>query len=309
MDNANPADRLTDLHDGASAAPLAVITGASSGIGLELARIAADRGYRIIAAADTRPADGVTALDEAADVEWVEADLATSDGVAALLAAVGADQIALLCANAGEGLGDAFVDQDFGRVRHMIDTNITGTVELVQEVARRMQAESSGRILLTGSVAGVAPFPYQAAYGATKAFVNSFGEALRHELKDSGVSVTVLMPGATDTAFFARAGLGGTRVGEGGKADPADVANAGWEAMMAADDKVVAGFGNKVQALVSRIAPAPLVAKHTGRLSEPGGAQKMSALVPLLAGGVVLGGVAALMLAGSGRSPRSGARF
>lgn len=289
---------------GSGSKGLAVITGGSSGIGLELARIAASHGHDLVIAADRFP-DAVEADLKSGSVERVEADLATPDGVDRLIAAIGDRPVELLFANAGEGLGDAFLAQDFDRVRHMIDTNITGTLALVQQVARRMRQEGRGRILFTGSIAGTAPGPYQAAYGGTKAFINSFAEALREELADSGVSVTVLMPGATETRFFTRAGSTDTRVGAGAKQDPLSVAEAGWQAMMAGDDKVVAGAANKAQVLLARVLPPPVSAKRFGHLSEPGGARNGSmAVVPLVLIGSGLAAGALTLLARGGARAR-----
>jgi uncharacterized protein len=288
-----------DRHEG----KLAVITGASSGIGLELARIAARHGYSLVAAAQSFPADFEAVIGARSAVTCVEADLSTSDGVAELVDAIDGRPVELLCANAGEGLGEGFLDQDFDRVRHMIDTNVTGTLELVQQVARAMRSQGRGRILFTGSIAGLAPGPFQAAYGGTKAFINSFAEALRQELADKGVSVTVLMPGATDTRFFARAGMTDTRVGAGTKQDPKSVAEAGWQAVMAGDDKVVAGAANKAQALLSRVIPATASAKRFGHLSEPGGAREGNgALLPLVLLGGVAGALALLARGSAGRA-------
>ena len=118
-----------------------------------------------------------------------------------------------MLANAGHGLGRGFLDQNFEDVRHVIDTNVTGTVYLVQLVGRSMRSRGRGRILLTGSIAGFMPGTYQAVYNATKAFVDSFSFALRAELKDTGVTVTCLMPGATETDFFERADMLDTAVG------------------------------------------------------------------------------------------------
>src|SRR4029453_17615212 len=150
-----------------------------------------------------------------------------------------------LLANAGHGLGHAFLDQDFEDVRHVIDTNVTGTIYLVQLVGRTMRSRGSGRILLTGSIAGFMPGTYQAVYNGTKAFVDSFSFALRAELKESGVTVTCLMPGATETDFFERAGLTDTKVGQDKKDDPADVAKDGFDAMMKGEADVVSGWKNK----------------------------------------------------------------
>jgi short-subunit dehydrogenase len=280
--------------------PLAVITGGTSGIGLELARLAAQDGYSILVAADRFTGDEATL----GAVERVEADLATPEGVEALLEAIGKRPVAVLCANAGEGLGEGFLDQDFEGVQHMIDTNITGTLALVQQVGRRMRSVGQGRILFTGSIAGLAPATYQAAYGATKAFINSFAQALRQELANSGVSVTVLMPGATETRFFERAGMTDTRVAEGRKADPAAVAKTGWQAMKAGEDAVIAGAKNRVKGTLARFLPASLGAKRFGWLSEPGGADKGSAVPAALAVGAVLTLGAVALVRARGRNGR-----
>src|SRR5204863_6197922 len=129
-----------------------------------------------------------------------------------------------LLANAGRGLGKAFLDQDFADIRHVIDTNITGTLYLIHKVGRDMRARGDGKILITGSIAGLMPGTYQAVYNGSKAFLDPFSYALRHELNDSGVTVTCLMPGAAETEFFERADRMDTKVGTSKKDDPADVA-------------------------------------------------------------------------------------
>jgi short-subunit dehydrogenase len=133
------------------------------------------------------------------NVDAVEADLATTQGVDRLWGAIHNRPVAALLANAGRGLGEGFPDQDFGDVRHVVDTNITGTIDLIQRVAKDMRTRGEGRILITGSVAGSMPGSFQAVYNATKAFIHSFSLALRTELKDTGITVTCLMPGATET--------------------------------------------------------------------------------------------------------------
>ena len=179
-----------------------------------------------------------------------------------------------LLANAGHGLGRAFLDQDFADVRHVIDTNVTGTVYLVQLVGRAMRSRGQGRILLTGSIAGFMPGTYQAVYNGTKAFVDSFSFALRAELKDTGVTVTCLMPGATETDFFERADMLDTKVGQGKKDDPADVARVGFDAMMRGDGDVVSGWKNKLQSAIANVTPAGILAEQHRRMAEPGSAKK-----------------------------------
>ena len=252
--------------------PLAIVTGASSGIGYELARCCAQNGFDLIVAAD-EPAIQAAALalrQLGVNVEAVEADLATLQGVDALCAATQARPVAVLLANAGRGLGKGFLDQDFDRVRHVVDTNITGTLYLIQKIAQQMRARGSGRILITGSIAGLMPGTYQAVYNGTKAFLDSFSFALRHELMGSGVTVTCLMPGATDTEFFARADMLDTQVGQGKKDDPADVAKAGFEAMMRGAGDVVSGWQNKLQAAIAHITPSDVLAERHRIMAEPG---------------------------------------
>jgi uncharacterized protein len=225
------------------ARPLAVVTGASSGIGFELARLCAANGFDLILAADEHLDDAAyTCHALGANVETVVADLATRPGVDTLVMTIGDRTVDALLANAGHGLGQAFVDQDFDEIQHVIDTNITGTLDLIHKVAWKMRGRSFGRILITGSFAGFMPGTYHAVYNGTKAFIDSFSYALRAELEDSGVTVTCLMPGATETAFFQRAGLSDTTVGQSEKDDPADVARDGLDAMMRGESSIVSGW-------------------------------------------------------------------
>ena len=255
---------------------LAVVTGASSGIGFYLARECAENGYDLLIAADS------TELDQAAEklrslgvnVQTVETDLATTEGVDELYEAVNGQPVDILMANAGHGLGHGFLDQDFDEARHVIDTNVTGTVYLIHKIGRDMRARGTGRILFTGSIAGFMPGTYQAVYNATKAFIDSFSFALRAELKDSGVTVTCLMPGATDTDFFARADMLDTKVGAGKKDDPADVAKAGFKAMMDGEADVVTGLKNKLSTMVAAVTPSGVVAEQHRKMAEPGSAKK-----------------------------------
>ena len=224
--------------------PLAIVTGASAGIGYHLAALCAKNGFDLVVAADEPAIAQAARAFETHDVtaEAVEADLATIEGVEQLLAKVAGRPVAALLANAGHGLGKAFLDQEFHAVRHVIDTNITGTIYLIQKVGRDMRARGEGRILVTGSIAGFIPGTYQAVYNGTKAFIDSFSFALRAELKGSGVTVTCLMPGATETDFFERAEMLDTKVGTQKKDDPADVAKTGFDAMMRGDGDVVSGW-------------------------------------------------------------------
>src|SRR4051794_2528631 len=251
--------------------PLAVVTGASSGIGYELAKLCAENGFDLVVAADRPLAEAVGDFRGlGAEITAVETDLATVEGVDELYAALEGRPVDALLANAGHGLGKAFLDQDFDEVRDVIDTNITGTIYLVHRIGRQMRDRGQGRILFTGSIAGFMPGTFNAVYNATKAFVDSFSFALRNELKDSGITVSVLMPGATDTDFFARADMLDTKIGASKKDDPADVARVGFQAMMEGEGDVVAGWKNKLQAAAANVTPASVLAQmHRGK-AEPG---------------------------------------
>jgi len=255
--------------------PFAVVTGASSGIGYHLARCCAENGFDLLIAADT-PLDAAAGDLRVlgAQVAIVQADLATRQGVDDLFEAIGERPVDALLANAGHGLGKGFLEQEFVDIQHVIDTNITGTLYLLHKVGHPMRRRGKGRILITGSIAGLMPGSFQAVYNGTKAFIDSFAAALRNELKDSGVTVSCLMPGATDTEFFARADMLDTQVGaDEGKADPADVAKVGFQAMMDGEADVVAGFKNKLQAIMSKLTPSQVLAEQHRKMAEPGSAQ------------------------------------
>lgn len=254
--------------------PLAVVTGASSGIGYHLARLCAENGFDLVIAAD-RPLEGAAQDFEScgAHVTAVQTDLAGQQGVDQLYAAIGGRKVDALLANAGHGLGRGFLEQDFAQVQHVIDTNITGTLYLLQKVARDMRDDGQGRILITGSIAGFMPGAFQAVYNGSKAFIDSFAAALRNELKDTGVTVSCLMPGPTDTEFFTRADMLDTQVGaDDNKALPSDVAKVGFEAMMDGEADVVAGFKNKLQAIMAKVTPSQVLAEQHRKMAEPGSA-------------------------------------
>lgn len=256
---------------------LAVVTGASTGIGYELAKICAENGFDLAIAADEprihRAAEDFRGMG--ATVEAVEADLATKKGIDSLYEAArkfGRPVDALL-ANAGRGLGKGFLDQDLAEARRVIDTNITGTLALVHRIGNDMRARNAGRILLTGSIAGFMPGSFQAVYSGTKAFINSFSFALRNELKDTGITVSCLMPGATETEFFRRADMLDTEVGQAEKDDPAMVARTGFEAMMKGEGDVVSGWKNKLQSTLANVMPAGMLAEQHRKMAEPGSGQ------------------------------------
>jgi short-subunit dehydrogenase len=253
-------------------AGLVVVTGSSSGIGLELAKRAAKDGVDLVLAADT-PFDNALPQIRAAGsdkIETLECDLATDEGIDALLDLIGDRPVAALMANAGQGGGAIqFLDQEWYEALQTINTNITGTIRLIQQVGQRMRARDDGRILVTGSIAGHLPGSYQLVYNSTKSFIDYFCAGLRNELKDTGVAVTCLLPGATDTAFFERAHMENTRVGEAQKANPAKVAEDGYAAMLADEDQTVSGFMNKIQVLFGDILPDAFVAQLHRKQAEP----------------------------------------
>ena len=251
----------------------AVVTGASGGIGLELAKCAAKDGYDLLIAAD-RPLEQAAVELRAlgAEVQTLEVDLATREGVDKLVAQAKSSgrNVEALFANAGQGLGKGFLDQDWDDIMGVVNTNVTGTLRLLHEMGRDMRNKGEGKILITGSIAGLMPGTYQAAYNGSKAFLDSFSFALRHELKDSGVTVTCLMPGATETDFFERADLTDTKVGQAKKQDPAEVAETGYKAMQKGEGDVVAGWNNKLQAAIAAVTPQGVLAKMHEGMAAPG---------------------------------------
>src|SRR5258708_7552818 len=193
----------------------AIVTGASTGIGLELAKCCAREGFDLLIAADEPEIDNAAAEIRklGANVTAVQADLSTTEGVDKLCAAANGRAVDALLANAGRGLGRAFLDQDFKRARLGIDTNVTGTVYLIHKVGNDMRARNAGKILITGSIAGFIPRSFTAVYNGTKAFLDSFSFALPHSLRGTQVTETCLVPVATVTRFFERADMMDTSVG------------------------------------------------------------------------------------------------
>lgn len=251
---------------------LSVVTGASTGLGRELAQLCAQEAHRLILVADEPEVEQVAAnlRDQAAEVETLVADLSSEDGITQLMNRIGADRIDNFLANAGIGLGDAFLDQDLADIRKVIALNVTGTTEVLHHIGRKMRQQGSGRILVTGSIAGFMPGSFQAVYNASKAYLDSLAYAIRNELKDSGVTVTCLMSGPTDTEFFNRAGMEDTPVGkDDDKDDPAMVARKGFDAMRKGQSGVVRGFINKVQATFSGLIPDTVLAQMHRRMAEP----------------------------------------
>lgn len=244
----------------------AIITGASTGIGAELAKLAAADGYDLLLAADTPFDAGVPA-----GAQTVQLDLSTTDAIDRLIEAAGGRTVDLLCANAGRGLGHAFLDQPVDEWRHVVDTNVTGTVYLLQRVLQAMAARNAGKVLVTGSIAGFMPGTFQAVYNGSKAFVDSFVDAVRAELSDrDGITITTLMPGPTETEFFHRAGMDDTNVGTSKKDNPVEVAKTGWDALMSGRGDVVHGLKNKLQAAAAHVLPEKVTAEMHRRMAEPG---------------------------------------
>jgi short-subunit dehydrogenase len=256
--------------------PLAVVTGASTGIGYELAKCCAENDYDLLIVADEPEIQNAAQSLRAsgATVEAIEADLATTEGVDQLYDAIKGRPIDALLANAGRGLGKGFLDQNFDEARRVVDTNVTGTIYLLHKVGRDMRARGFGRIMIVGSIAGFMPGSYQAVYNGTKAFLDSFSFAIRSELADTGVTVTCLMPGATETDFFERADMMDTKVGTSEKDDPADVAKQGFDAMMRGDGDVVTGWMNKMRSAMALITPSGVLADMHKKMAAPGTAKR-----------------------------------
>jgi short-subunit dehydrogenase len=252
--------------------PFAVVTGASHGIGYELARELFRRGYSLLICAEDE------AINDAAQrignsVQALQVDLSSFEGVEQLCAALKRlnRPVDIAAINAGVGNGGApFVESSLEADLAVINLNVTSAVHLAKRVAVDMVARGSGRILLTSSIASATPGPYNAVYHASKAFIQSFAEAIRNELQDTGVTVTALMPGATETDFFTRANMVETTVGQSAKDDPVQVAQQGIEALLAGKDHVVAGsFKNKVETVLAKVLPDTVNAQMGRKQNQP----------------------------------------
>ena len=259
--------------------PLAVVTGASSGIGRELAKQFAKNDFDLIVNAEDDRLDAAAAELRAygAHVRAVRADLRTAEGVEKVYTAITETgrPLEVAALNAGVGQGGAFLDTDLTDEIDIIDLNITSTVRLAKRILRDMAVRDEGKVLITSSIASTMPGSFQAVYNASKSFLQSFGEALQNELKDTGITITVLMPGPTETDFFRRAGMRDTKVGASSKDDPAQVAAQGFRALMKGDAKVVAGsLGTKVQGVANKVLPDRLKAAAHRKMAEPGSARR-----------------------------------
>jgi uncharacterized protein len=261
---------MDETHNGG----LAVVTGASSGIGLELAKVFAANGFDLIVTAEDADihtvAEGLRA--SGVQAEAVQVDLGTETGVEELwgrmkLAARPFDAVAL---NAGVGAGGAFVENDLVDELRVIDLNVRSTVHLAKYVVQDMVDRGEGRILITSSVAAAMPGSFQAVYNASKSFLQSFTEALQEELEDTGITLTSLMPGPTETEFFERADMLDTNVGQSKKDSAAQVAEQGFEALMKGERKLVAGsLMTKAQGVANRVLPDSLKGKAHRAMAEP----------------------------------------
>lgn len=251
---------------------LCLITGASSGIGLELTKLAAKDGCDLILAADRDLSEAKRAAQEcgAGSVETVEGDLASREGLTSLVNTLGERTPDVLLANAGHGLGHAFLDQKWADIAHVIHTNVTGTTWLLHHVGQKMRARNKGHILVTGSIAGHLPGAFQLVYNSTKSYIDYFCFGLRNEVKETDIVVTCLMPGVTDTDFFDRAGMNDTSAGKSdNKDDPAMVAKAGYDALLSGDAHTVSGIMNKVQDLFANIIPDTILAEMHRSMAKP----------------------------------------
>lgn len=258
-----------------SAKPLAVITGASSGIGLELAKILAEHGFDLLATVEDDGSALAPLRSGDAAVHVVQCDLTTMQGVERLCDAVEdtGRPLSVLALNAGVGKGGGFLDSDIADQMRVIDLNINSTVRLARRLLPGMVSRDEGRVLVTSSIAATMPGSYQAVYNASKSFLQSLSQALADELKDKGsrVSVTAVMPGPTETDFFRRAGMQeSTPIGRQPKDDPRQVALQGFEAMMAGRNKVVVGSAKtRLQGVANKVLPDRIKATVHRKMAKP----------------------------------------
>jgi uncharacterized protein len=266
------------MADPQTARPLAVVTGASTGIGLAIARELARRGHDLVVAADEdRIRTVATELEgEGIAAEPVQVDLATAEGVERLAAAAtsGGRAVDVLVLNAGVGVNGPFVDTDLDDHLRVVALNVTSTVQLAGLLLPAMAERGEGRVLFTASIAAAMAGPEMSTYNASKTFVQSFGEAVRQELADRGVTVTILRPGGTDTEFFARADMEDTKLGQAKKDDPAQVGVEAVEALLDGKAEIVSGgLKNRVLETASKVLPDGLIGSAHEAFVTPGGAK------------------------------------
>ncbi|KQR71180.1 SDR family oxidoreductase [Pedobacter sp. Leaf176] len=253
----------------------ALITGATSGIGLELAKLfAKDKFNLVIVARNEADLERTASMLKMEGIEVItfSKDLFLPDAASELYEDLKSQniQIDVLVNDAGQGVYGKFIETELNRELDIIQLNIASLVTLTKLYVKEMVARNSGKILNVASIAGKAPGPYQAVYHGTKAFVHSFSESVRNEVKDSAVTITSLLPGPTDTDFFNKADMQDSKiVQEGQLADPAGVAKDGYEAMMAGDDMVVSGMKNKIMVTLGNITPDSMQAEQMAKMQEP----------------------------------------
>lgn len=254
----------------------AFITGGSEGIGLELAKLFAKDGYHLILVARDqeklqRAAEEINRTHDVT-VHTIGRDLMRPEAPSEVYQEVRAKGIAVdvLVNNAGQGVYGRFVDNELQEELDIIQLNIKATVELTKYFLQDMLRQNKGKVLNVGSIAGEMPGPWQAVYHGTKAFIHSWSEGLRNELQDTAITITILVPGATDTAFFDKAGMKESKIyEESNLADPVKVARDGYEGLMKGEHKVVSGLKNKAMVGLSQVMPDPMVAENMRKQQEP----------------------------------------
>lgn len=259
----------------------AVVTGASSGIGLELARQLAQQGYDVLITSSQSNLDAAAEAVTSAGgnvVAQVHADLATTQGVDQLFQQIKQTgrPVDVLALNAGVGMSGSFLDNRLEDMLRLIQLNAVSVVHLARLALPDMVARKSGNILITASIAAITPTPFETVYGPTKAFVKSFAETLHSEFEESGVNVTAFMPGPTETNFFHRAGMDDTKIGAGKKDPAAEVAHQALEAMVAGKSHAVTGsMKTKLQAAaMETVLPEQTKASMHRKEAAPGSATK-----------------------------------
>lgn len=253
---------------------LALVTGASAGIGLQIAKELSQRGHDIVGIGSGDRIDKLADEITGVTVVPIQADLSTADGVETVLHRV--DELArpldVVALNAGKSLGGSFHNTDLDDELHMLDLNVVGQIRLAKHIVHKMAAQRHGRILVTSSLSALTPTPYESIYGPTRAFMLAFAQGLREEMKEYGVSVTALLPGATATDFHHTAGMDNTKFGSNAwKNDPTQVARQGVDALFAGKAQVIGGnAATKRAAALNKVLPESIKAKRFAKDSRPG---------------------------------------